>query len=184
MSEERVRGQGDLKRFANAVRRAGLTVRRASVGQEGWSVTSKRPGSAVVVWRRGAVLGEILLTSRLEPSILRDIAGRYAAVSDAHIANLLSLGSWERTLARVRPDGTVPRDVALDLFAIAYAPLPGTRRPSGPSGSIEDGMLAAREILRIWQTLSRPVGAAASCSELPPSSSERNGPHRESRRGR
>ncbi len=56
----------------------------------------------------------------------------------------------------------MPKQVALDLFALAYGPLPGTKRPAGPAGRITEGTLAARAILRIWQTLTpAQQGAAA-----------------------
>jgi von Willebrand factor type D domain len=143
----------------NALRRAGLRPTRTDVGAAGWAVTKQ--GSALVVWHRRNAVGELLLTTKLDPRLLTTIATQYAAVADAHMEHLLSLDAWERTLERIKPDGTVPRAVALDLFALAYGPLPGTKRPAGPYGRISEGTLAARVVLRSWSTLTPAQQAAA-----------------------
>jgi hypothetical protein len=153
--------KSQLQRLVKAVSRAGLRRRRAPVGEEGWLIAAGHGGSALVVWRRRNAVGEILLTAKLTAKPLHTVAVQYASVSDFHMQHLLSLDAWQRTLGRIRPNGTVPRKVALDLFALAYAPLPGTKRPRGPYGPIPDGTLAGTEILRIWSTLTPAQRAAA-----------------------
>src|SRR5436309_2606202 len=81
------------------------------------------------------------------------LALAYARLADAHLARSLAETAWERTLDGIRPDGTVPRSVALDLFALAYGPLPRTRRPAGPRPPRDEGTLAAVQVLRLWSTL-------------------------------
>lgn len=151
--------------LVKAARRAGLRPIRAHVGEEGWLVAAKRGGSVVVVWRRRNAVGEVLLAARLRLPELMRAAAQYASVSDAHMARALSLDAWNRTLELIPASGKVPRKVALDLFALAYAPLPGTTRPSGPAGPILDGTLAAANVLAIWKTLT-PEQQAAAAKEL------------------
>ena len=151
--------------FVAAARRAGLRPARAHVGEQGWLVAAKRGGSVAVVWRRRNAVGEVLLTARLRPPQLARAAVQYAAVSDAHMSRVLGLAAWDRTLDLISAKGGVPRKAALDLFALAYLPLPGTARPAGPAGPITDGTLAAANILAIWRTLS-PDQQAAAAKEL------------------
>src|SRR5262249_53486812 len=115
-------------------------------------------------WRRGAAIGEILLSSRLSPRLLRSIAGQYAQVADAHMQHALTLDAWQHALGRVRRDGTIPRQVALDLFALAYAPLPGTERPPGAYRAPEDAFVAEQAILRYWSTLTPAQQASAAAA--------------------
>ena len=134
-----------LHGLVHAVRHA----RRARVGNEGYTVATRR--AVVVVWRRRNAVGEILLTSGRPPP--RRVALAYAGVVDARMDHLLGLDAWHRTLEQIRPDGTVPRKTALGLFALAYAPLPGTKAPPGPAGTVEEGTLAAGLILGLLPTL-------------------------------
>jgi von Willebrand factor type D domain len=157
--------KSDLARIIKAAQRAGLKPGKATAGQEGYAIASRRPGSAIVLWRRGSAVGEILLAMRLSAKLRRSIAVQYAAVADGHMAHLLYLDAWQRTLGDIRPDGTVPRKVALDLFALAYGPLPGTKRPRGPHGPPhEDAFFAETALLRYWSTLTPAQQAAAAAA--------------------
>lgn len=151
--------------IVGVLRRAGLRSKRVSVGQGAWLVLPTKGGAAFVVWQERNAVGEILLTAKLSPRLTGTIATQYASVADAHMKRLLSLDAWQRTLERVGPDGTMPRDVALDLFSLAYGPLPGTKRPGGTSDPISEGTLAARAVLRIWSTL-KPAQQASAAKAL------------------
>jgi hypothetical protein len=163
--KSRAGAAAQTKAVVAAARRAGLRPARARVGEQGWLVAAKRGGSVVVFWRRQNAVGEVLLTGRLRRPQLAHAAVQFAAVSDAHMASVLSLGAWDRSLARIPANGKVPRSIALDLFALAYAPLPGTTRPAGPVGPITDGTLAAANVLAIWKRLT-PEQQAGAAKEL------------------
>jgi hypothetical protein len=151
-----------LAAIAFALQRARLRPGRAGVGEAGWTAMRKR--STLVAWQRRNVLGLVLLTVELPAAERRTITTAYADVSDEHMDHLLSRTAWERVLGRVGPDGAVSKIVALDLFALAYRPLPGTARPKGPAGRITEGTLAAHEILRNWQGLTAAQKTAAAAT--------------------
>jgi hypothetical protein len=119
--------------------------------------TARRP--AAVLWWRGAVLGAIVSVTALPPQTARRLHLDYARVADRRIARVAPQTAWDRVLARVRPRGRVSRQTALDLFALAYAPLPGTSRPAGPVGDV-DPTFAGNVLLSYWQTLSAEQQAA------------------------
>ena len=155
--------RAQLRTVVGAARRAGLHPGATRVGEGGALIATRSGSAALVVWRRLDAVGEVMFASP-RPGVARTIALRYALVADGHMQKLLSSSVWERTLDGIGPHG-VPRSVALDLFALAYAPLPGTSRPSGPAGPIEDGTLAAANVLAIWPTLG-PEQQAAAAKEL------------------
>jgi hypothetical protein len=88
------------------------------------------------------------------------LAAAYARLLDARVRRLLTETVWERTLARVGPDGRLSRAAALDLFALAYGPLPRTKSPPGRVGRVE-GTIAGMNILRLWSTLTTAQRRAA-----------------------
>jgi von Willebrand factor type D domain len=147
--------------FVAAARRAGLRPARARIGEQGWLVPARRGGAAAVVWRRQQAVGEILLAGRLKPPQLAHAAGQYAAVADARMARVLGQDAWERTLGRIPAGRKIPKSLALDLFALAYGPVPGTARPAGSAGPVEDGTLAAGAVLANWSALTAEQQAAA-----------------------
>jgi hypothetical protein len=42
--------------------------------------------------------------------------------------------AWEAVLGRIRPDGSVPTETALEAFSLAFGPLPSVRVPPGDGG--------------------------------------------------
>ena len=158
-------GQADgvLRATVAAGRRAHLKRVRIELGERGWLLAPSgridRP--VVVVWRTGRGLGVVLLRA---PHGARSLASAYARLANAHLARSLTETAWERTLDGIRPDGTMPRSVALDLFALAYGPLPRTRRPAGRRPPRDEGTLAAVQVLRLWSTLTPAQRASAARS--------------------
>jgi hypothetical protein len=106
-------------------------------------------------------VGTILFRARLSGGQLRARTSNYARALDASLAFYLGSDAWQRTLTQVRSDGSFSRATALQLFALAYAPLPGTRAPAGRRGRIEDGGIAADAILSIWSSLTPAQRRAA-----------------------
>jgi VWD domain-containing protein len=138
---------------AAGARRAQLTRIRVGIGNEGWLIqrtTAPRP--VLVLWRRAYGLGAVVLQARLRTPALRRTAIRYSGVADARLSELAKT-PWQRVLDSIRPDGKVPRSTALELFALAYRPLPGTKRPPGVLDRAPRGTLAANAILGVWATL-------------------------------
>lgn len=149
-----------LRGIVHAAQQARLSAARVAIGDRGW-LLRRRSGSSppvVVVWQSNRGLGAILLRA---PRGARGLALAYARLADAHLERALTATAWERTLDRIRPNGTVPRKVALDLFALAYGPLPGTKAPAGSAGGTVEGTLATRHILRLWPTLTASQRVAA-----------------------
>ena len=149
-----------LRATLRAAKRAHLVRVPVPVGDRGWLVR-RRDGPVVVVWRSDRGLGAIVLRV---PRRSREIALAYARVANVHLTRELTETAWQRTVDRVRPDGTVPRKVVFDLFALAYRPLPGHRRPPGPPGAPE-GTTAGNHILKLWRTLT-PAQRAVVEAEL------------------
>src|SRR5262245_40556931 len=157
--KSRAAAKAQTRAFVAAARRAELRPTRVHVGEQGWLVAAR--GAAVVVWRRQQAVGEILVAGRLKPAQLARTAGRYATLADAHMARELGLDAWERALARIPPGRKIPKSLALDLFALAYGPLPGTSKPAGSTGPVEDGTLAAAAVIANWSALTADQQAAA-----------------------
>jgi hypothetical protein len=147
----------------NALRRRGIRPRPSPLGNQGWLVGPLRGRSTVVVlWRRNEGVGQIVLRAPETTESLRRLARAYARAADAHMRHVLSLDDWQRTLEQVRPNGTMPRKTALDLFALTYGPLPGVKPPRvRKPGRGEEGTLAGRALLRIWSTLNAAQRSAA-----------------------
>jgi hypothetical protein len=139
------------------LRAATAGERRVSVGNEGFLRLKK--GSALVFWRRRDAVGVVLVVSKRAP--LRATALAYARVVDVRMNRVRGEDAWQRALDGIRPDGSVPRKTALDLFALAYGPLPGTKAPAGPRPASVDGTLAEELVLRILPKLSSAQRVAA-----------------------
>ena len=162
-----LRSPGAARKAANgavgSARRAKQAVSRARIGNGGFVIGARPAGGrpVAVLWRRGSALGAIVFVAPLDPRTLRAVALDYARVADRLMEGELSKTAWERALGGIGPRGQVSRKTALDLFALAYGPLPGTKPPAGPPGPILSGTLAAQLILRYWRTLSKTQQQAA-----------------------
>ncbi|HEU0303274.1 MAG TPA: VWD domain-containing protein [Gaiellaceae bacterium] len=122
---------------------------------------ARRAKSTFVLWRNGHVVSAIVYRSRLRAARERAIAAAYADVARDRVARAVTKTAWQWALEQIGPRGKISRKAALDLFALAYAPLPGTARPAGPTGRIVDGTLAAQALLRHWKTLTPAQQQAA-----------------------
>jgi hypothetical protein len=133
---------------------------RVRLGAGGFVVA--RPGHPhVVLWWRGRVLAATSLSTDRGREAVRTIALDYSGLQDARIARSLAQTAWTRALDRVGAQGRVSRSAALEMFAVAYGTLPGSRRPSGPAGRVPDGTVAARHVIGIWRTLNAAQRTAA-----------------------
>lgn len=155
--------QAYMSRALKALRRRGIHSRSVPLGTQGLIVGPLRGRSTVVaLWRRNEAVGQIVLRLPEEAEPLRRLTRAYARVVDARMRHVLGLDDWQRTLEQVRPDGTMPRQTALDLFALTYGPLPGVKAPRvRKPGGREEGTLAGRALLRIWSTLNAAQRSAA-----------------------
>ena len=68
--------------------------------------------------------------------------------------------AWEKVLGQIRPDGSVSTATALDAFALAIGPVPGTTPPVGPQQVIPSGTLAVLWVLSHWGSLTATQRAA------------------------
>jgi len=67
---------------------------------------------------------------------------------------------WEKTISKVKPDGTVSTATALTAFAEAIGPVPGVTPPPGPTGQIPSGTIAVRWVFSRWAQLTEAQRAA------------------------
>lgn len=148
-----------LRSIATAARRARLTRVRADIGDSGWILRRRigGPRPIVAVWRSNRGLGAIVLRV---PRPSRSLAKAFARLADLHLRRPLTQTAWERVLDGIRPNGKVPRKVALDLFALAYGPLPGAKRPSGSARGAH-ATLAGDLVIGLWSTLTPAQKEAA-----------------------
>jgi hypothetical protein len=59
----------------------------------------------------------------------------------------------DKILAQTTDEGFLPKDAALQLFALQYGPLPGVSVPKGTNGPATDGNLAIANVFRVWNEL-------------------------------
>jgi hypothetical protein len=131
-------------------------AQRVAVGAGGAVFVRRSRGHAVarVLWREGPRLGLITLTSTESIRNARAAALGYTPLADSFLKTPLPTTAWGRVLDQVRPNGTVSQQTALRAFALAYGPVPGVTRPSGPIGEIPDGTMAAEWVLGYRSRLS------------------------------
>lgn len=78
---------------------------------------------------------------------------------------------WDKTLAKVKPDGTVDTETALSAFVQAIGPIPGVKSP-GKSDNIYSGTIAIRWVQRHWADLKPEQQAAVETALNPPTPNE------------
>ncbi len=132
-------------------------AQRVAVGVGGavFVQRSRRRAVVQVLWRDGTRLGLLALTATRNLSKAREEALAYTALADSYLKTPLPTTSWARVLDRIRPNGTVSEQTALQAFVLAYGPVPGVHPPRGPIGKIPDGTMAAEWVLRYRSRLSR-----------------------------
>lgn len=153
-----------VTKSAAAAKTAALALQKAGRGARiaiGSSGSVLHRGKATVVWYRGRVVGAVVFVAPFSTAGDRGVAIGYARSADARIARALSTTAWTHTLHRIGPKGRLTRKIALDLFALAYGPLPGTKLPAGRAGRIDDGSPAQIAILHNWRALTVSQRAAA-----------------------
>ena len=69
--------------------------------------------------------------------------------------------AWETVLGEIGVDGSVSKDTALRMFALAFGDMPGVELPSAPRGPIRSGTLALRMIVSHWDELTEDQRTAA-----------------------
>jgi hypothetical protein len=118
------RGLGLL---AAAASKARLHPSHVRVGNGG--VVFGGPGrTTAVVWQDSRALGVILLRASLPAAAARGLAIRYAGVAESGMHQDLAETLWQRTLAQVNPDGTVPRATRSGSSPSPTARCPGCER--------------------------------------------------------
>jgi von Willebrand factor type D domain len=153
-----------VMRNAAAARSATKAIAKAGrgthvrIGDAGY-VLGRR--SAVVLWRQGPIVSAIVYTAPVGRLGRRAVALAWGRVAGGRVARAVTATGWTHALRSIGPKGKVSRRLALDLFALAYGPLPGTKSPPGRPGRITDGSLAAQALLRYWRTLTAAQRNAA-----------------------
>lgn len=143
---------------AKAIAKAGRGS-RISLGDNGYALRRKQ---AAVAWHRGRVVSAIVFQMRGQTAPVRTrIALGYGRTADARVEHALTQTALDRVAATVGSKGVLSRNATLDLFALAFEPLPGTKRPPGPTGKPSSGTEAILGILRIWKTLTAAQRDAA-----------------------
>jgi hypothetical protein len=87
--------------------------------------------------------------------------------------------AWQQVLDQIGPDGSVSKETALELFSIAFGPLPGVTIPSGPAGPAHSGTGALRLLASYWTEIDAAQSAEAvrlvpELAALAPATSERS----------
>jgi hypothetical protein len=78
--------------------------------------------------------------------------------------------AWRHAVAGIA-EGSVPIDVALDAFAVAFGPVPGVDRPDGPQIPIPSGTGPLRWVRRNWEGLTGEQQEAITAYSEPAASS-------------
>ena len=94
-------------------RRAGAKPGQAQVGSGGRLTT--RGAAAIVVWSSRRGIGVVHLRGPAQPSRGAS-AVAFAQFADRSLSAPPPPAAWERVLDRVRPDGTLPKQAALQAF--------------------------------------------------------------------
>ena len=103
---------------------------------------SRRRAVAEVLWRQGARLGLVVLSTTRHLAAAAAAATGYAFSAQPALSSALASTPLQRVLDQVRPDGTFSKTTALEAFALEYGRLPGVRVPSGRQAPVEDGTSA------------------------------------------
>ena len=96
-----------------------------------------------VLWRDGARLALVVLTTTRHTSSAVSTATAYAVLAEQELAAQLPSTSLARVLDQIRPNGTLSKSTALEAFALVYGALPGVHVPGGTKTVQEDGTGAA-----------------------------------------
>ena len=138
----------DARRVLLAWRHA-RHARNVRVGQGGSIAVQRSHGAVIyeVAWREDDRLGLITLRAGRHVAHAARLAVQYARLADGSLRHPTPRTAWGRALAQIRPNGTFSRQAALDLFALAFGPLPGVHPPHGAASTISSGTLAIQAIL-------------------------------------
>ncbi len=152
-------GSGGARRALSHLR-AGR--RRVGAGLGGFELvrSTRRTTDVAVAFRVGSAVGAVRLRSRGRLAGGSALAVTYARSLAARLQRVLALTAWQRTLDGIAPDGSISPQLALKAFTVAYGPLPGVKRPSGPGGAPFSATLAMQLVARVWDQLSPAQQAA------------------------
>ena len=120
--------------------------------------SARRTSDVAVAFRVGSAVGTVRLRGKVAGMPAR--AAVYAQSLAARLHRVLALTAWQRTLDGIHRDGSITPKLALRAFAIAYGPVPGVQRPTGPAGAPPAGTLAMQMVARVWDRLSAAQQAA------------------------
>ena len=93
----------------------------------------------------------VILTVVVASGLLSSCGG--SSKSSSSSSKEPALSAQEQVLAQINDEGYLPKDAALQLFALQYGPLPGVTTPKGPPGENADGNLAITNVFRVWSEL-------------------------------
>jgi hypothetical protein len=136
---------------------------RLALGADGSMWQQQKGGSVVytLVWRRGAnvALLQMEVPKKLKNGLALVLA--MAKLADAALQTPVPASAFGKIASQINPDGSVPPQVALEGFALAYGGLPGVQVPSGTQSLPPlDGTSVAAWVLQNLSSYSPQIQAA------------------------
>jgi hypothetical protein len=95
-------------------------------------------GAATIFWRQGLLVAELIYAGSTPPAGAK-VASAFVALLRSRVVARDAETVWSNILATAAAQRIVTKRTALQAFAVAVAPLPGVKRPSGPIGLIGSG---------------------------------------------
>jgi hypothetical protein len=117
---------------------------------------ASRSGTTVV-WREGRKVGLLQVRGKRATASL---ALQLAHAADPALRGPVPSGAWDKVTDKIRNDGSISKQAALQAFSIAYGPVPGVTVPRGPPQTIIDGVVAAGWVTRYRNQLTAAQRAA------------------------
>ena len=132
-------------------RSTGATVLRLGDGGAVSRSAGRRRAVVQVLWRAGARLGLVVLSTTRDVSSAESAATALAQSAQAVLAARGPGSPLQQVLDEIGPNGSMPVRAALQAFALAYGRLPGVSPPEGALTPVADG---TQEL--IWALVDRP----------------------------
>jgi hypothetical protein len=104
--------------------------------------TTARSTDVAIILRVGSATGCRAPAGARSPGARNCCCVAYAQSVAGRLRRVLALCAWQLTLDGIRADGSISTQRALQMFTLAYGPLPRVQRPAGPGGAPPSATLA------------------------------------------